>query len=252
MLRRSKSRAIACALAVAAVGVASTSVALAQQRENGHHAKHGRHGEEHGRGDGLDRSGIPFGPGYTVTPLVSDEGGGSVKADPHLINGWGITAGPPATPTPWWVSNNGTNTSTLYTGDGTPLALVVGVPGGPTGTVFNGGTGFPVMSGGKPVAARFIFATQAGTIEGWPTPPPVTTATVTAIPAAGNAIFTGLAISADYSMLYAADFANGKVDVVDQHAGRRSRLPVRSLTRISSPASTTRPLVSRRSTARSS
>ena len=71
------------------------------------------------------------------------------------------------------------------------------------------------MSGGKPVAARFLFATQAGTIEGWPTPPPVTTASVTAVPAAGSAIFTGLAISADYSMLYAADFANGKVDVWD-------------------------------------
>jgi uncharacterized protein (TIGR03118 family) len=218
MLRKSMSRAIACALAVAAVGVATTSVALAQQREDGHHAKndehgdHGRHGDEHGRGDGRDRSGIPFGPGYTVTPLVSDTGGGAVKLDPNLINGWGISAGPA---TPWWVANNFTKTSTLYTGDGTPQALVVGVPGSPTGTVFNGGTGFPVMSGGKPVTSRFIFATQAGTIEGWPTPLPVTTASVTAIPAAGNAIFTGLAISADYSTLYAADFANGKVDVWD-------------------------------------
>ncbi len=212
MQRRSRSRVIACALAVAAVGVASTSVAIAHQRGDG--GGSGNHGDNHGApGSEHDRSGIPFGPGYTVTPLVSDTGHGAVKKDPRLINGWGITAGPAATPTPWWVSNNGTNTSTLYTGDGTPQALVVGVPGGPTGTVFNGGTGFPVMSGGKPVASRFIFATQAGTIEGWPTPPPVTTASVTAIPAAGNAIFTGLAISADFSTLYAADFANGKVDV---------------------------------------
>jgi uncharacterized protein (TIGR03118 family) len=219
MQRKSMSRVMACALAVAAVGVASTSVAIAHQRDEGRshakHAKHGEngeHGDHHGTGDGLDRSGIPFGPGYTVTPLVSDKGGGSVKADPHLINGWGISVGPT---TPWWVSNNGTNTSTLYTADGTPQPLVVAVPGGPTGTVFNGGTGFPVMSGGKPVTSRFLFATQAGTIEGWSPTLPVTTASVTAIPAAGNAIFTGLAISADNSMLYAADFANGKVDVWD-------------------------------------
>ena len=105
MLRKSMSRVIACALAVAAVGVATTSVALAQQREDGHHAKHdrhgdrGRHSDEHGRGDGRDRSGIPFGPGYAVTPLVSDTGGGAVKLDPRLINGWGISAGP-ATPDP--------------------------------------------------------------------------------------------------------------------------------------------------------
>jgi uncharacterized protein (TIGR03118 family) len=218
MLRRSKSRVLACALAVAAVGVASTSVAMAHQRDEGrNHAKQhgdGEHGDHHGRGDGVDRAGIHFGPGYTVTARTSDTGGGMVKPDKNLINGWGISAGPA---TPWWVSNNGTNTSTLYTGDGTPQALVVGVPGGPTGTVFNGGTGFSVMSGGKSVPSLFIFATQAGTIEGWPPPPPLppVTASVTAIPAAGNAIFTGLAISADYSTLYAADFANGKVDVWD-------------------------------------
>ena len=56
-------------------------------------------------------------------------------ADASLVNGWGLSAGPT---TPWWTSNNKTNTSTLYSGAGVKSALTVSVPGGPTGTVFNG------------------------------------------------------------------------------------------------------------------
>ena len=82
--------------------------------------------------------------------------------------------------------------------------------------MFNGGSGFPVTVAGKQVASRFIFATLAGTIEGWPTPPPAAASTTTAIDgSASHSVFTGLAISADNSTLYAADFANGKVDMWD-------------------------------------
>ena len=42
---------------------------------------------------------------------------------------------------PWWVTDNGTDVSTLYNAAGTPLPLVVDVPGAPTGTVFNGTPG---------------------------------------------------------------------------------------------------------------
>ena len=48
--------------------------------------------------------------------LVSD--GSAISAplpDASLVNGWGLSAGPT---TPWWTSNNGTNTSTLYSGGG--------------------------------------------------------------------------------------------------------------------------------------
>ena len=65
--------------------------------------------------------------------------------DPNLVNGWGLTAG--AT-TPWWVANNGTNTSTLYNGDGTARSLIVSVHKAPTGAVFNGTADFVVSSGG--------------------------------------------------------------------------------------------------------
>src|SRR5690349_16939559 len=69
---------------------------------------------------------------YSVHDLVAD------SADASLVNSWGLSAGPT---TPWWSSNNGTNTSTLYNGSGSKQALTVSVPGGPTGTVFNGAAG---------------------------------------------------------------------------------------------------------------
>ena len=51
---------------------------------------------------------------YTVNPLVSDSTATPASAtDASLVNGWGLSAGPT---TPWWASDNGTNTSTLYSG----------------------------------------------------------------------------------------------------------------------------------------
>jgi uncharacterized protein (TIGR03118 family) len=155
------------------------------------------------------------GGAYTVTPLVSDQAGVAPTTDPNLVNGWGISAGPT---TPWWVANQATETSTLYDAAGNRLPpppngpLVVSVPGGPTGTVFYGGDKFLVSNGTSMVASRFIFATLSGQIRGWPTPPPL--GTVTAVGADSSkwgAVYTGLAISGEW--LYAADFANGRVDV---------------------------------------
>src|SRR3954464_16023557 len=87
------------------------------------------------------------------------------SSDTNLVNGWGLSAGPT---TPWWVSDDGTNKSTLYQGTGTKAALVVDVPGGPTGTVFNGdAAAFVVTQAGKSAAARFLFSTEKGQILGW-------------------------------------------------------------------------------------
>jgi uncharacterized protein (TIGR03118 family) len=142
---------------------------------------------------------------YAVHQLVTD------SSDKSLVNGWGLVAGPT---TPWWTSNNGTNTSTLYTGTGTKAPLTVTVPGGPTGTVFNGNAAdFAVTQNGKSGAARFLFATESGMIVGWS--PTVNGAQ--AIPgvdrSAGGAIYKGLATLND--RLYATDFHNGRVDVFD-------------------------------------
>src|SRR3989442_6748170 len=106
---------------------------------------------------------------YTVTKLVGDMAGAAAQVDPHLVNAWGLVAGPS---TPWWVSNNGTNSSTLYDGTGAVLPLVVTVPGAPTGIVFNGGSGVVISNGTAPGPAAVIFATQSGGLRGRNPPPP--------------------------------------------------------------------------------
>ncbi|MES1248732.1 MAG: TIGR03118 family protein [Actinomycetota bacterium] len=121
-------------------------------------------------------------------------------SDTSLVNGWGLSAGPT---TPWWVSDNGTNLSTLYQGTGNKVALTVGVPGGPTGTVFNGDA--TAFAGG-----RFLFANEAGQILSWASGG---AATVRADLSSQGASFKGLAILG--GRLYATDFHNGKIDVFD-------------------------------------
>jgi uncharacterized protein (TIGR03118 family) len=155
------------------------------------------------------------GTGYAVRNLVSDGFVPAEHTDPNLVNGWGITAGGS---TPWWVANNGTDTSTLYDGQGIARSLVVQVEGGPTGAVFNGGSQFVVSDRmGHSGPALFLFASENGTIHGWnpavSPPPPSTHAFVVASRRADGAIFKGLAIAGN--RLYATDFHNARVDVFD-------------------------------------
>jgi uncharacterized protein (TIGR03118 family) len=155
---------------------------------------------------------------YSVTNLVSDVPGEASHVDPNLVNAWGLVAGPN---TPWWVADNGTDVSTLYTGDGDPLSLVVQVEGGPTGIVFNGGPNFIVSDGSNSGPSRFMWVTEAGTIRGWnpavPPPPPSTQSFVVADRSDVGAIYKGLAIAStpDGDFLYAADFHNARVDMFD-------------------------------------
>src|SRR6478735_3524534 len=148
---------------------------------------------------------------FTVNPLVSDGGATAPSTDASLVNGWGLSAG---TTTPWWASDNATNLSTLYSGTGAKAALTVSVPGSPTGTVFNGNAAdFVVTENGKSGSARFLFATEAGTILGWTPAVNGTVAVVGADRSSGKAIYKGLATTGD--KLYATDFHNGRVDVFD-------------------------------------
>ena len=149
---------------------------------------------------------------YAVQNLVADTSGAAPTADAKLVNGWGLTAGPT---TPWWTSNNGTDTTTLYNGSGGKQALTVAVPGGPTGMVFNGvAADFVVSQSGKSGSARFLFATEAGTILGWSSTVNGTTAIPGVDRSSTGAVYKGLATAAD--RLYAADFHNGRVDVFDR------------------------------------
>jgi uncharacterized protein (TIGR03118 family) len=84
---------------------------------------------------------------------------------------------------------------------------VVGIPGGaPTGVVFNGTSGFKV--GATP--AHFIFDSEAGTITAWNAGTQAVTEATTP-----GAVYKGLAIASKgaTTMLYAANFHTGKIDV---------------------------------------
>ena len=149
---------------------------------------------------------------YAVTPLVSDSTATpAASTDASLVNAWGLSAGPT---TPWWVSDNGTNLSTLYSGTGAKTALTVRVPGAPTGTVFNGSSSdFAVSQGGKSGASRFLFSTEGGTVLGWTPSVNATAAVVGADRSSTGAVYKGLATAND--RLYATDFHNDRVDVFD-------------------------------------
>jgi uncharacterized protein (TIGR03118 family) len=117
---------------------------------------------------------------YKQTNLVSDIAGMAPVHDPNLKNPWGLTRSPGGSP--WWVGNNNSGTSTLYTGAGAiipingtgtvtvppPKGSPAGTQSTPTGVVFNGSpTDFLTVPGTPGTSAHFIFATEDGTISGW-------------------------------------------------------------------------------------
>jgi uncharacterized protein (TIGR03118 family) len=150
---------------------------------------------------------------YSLSKLVSDAP--SWQTDPHLKNPWGLAALPGG---PVWVANNHDLTSTVYDGTGLVQPLVVNIPAGVnglgavTGIVASASTTeFAVTNGAVTGFARFIFATEAGTISGWA--PTVDAANARlADDAAGGAVCKN-AIARGGAFLYAADFHNNKIDV---------------------------------------
>jgi uncharacterized protein (TIGR03118 family) len=171
---------------------------------------------------------------FTQTNLVSDGLVPAAHIDPNLINPWGVAY---SSASPFWVSDNGTGVSTLYDGTGIPQPLVVTIatppgqdPGtaAPTGQVFNTNTepnSFAVTEGSNTATSRFIFATEDGTISGW-NPAVDPTNSILAVdnstnPDAGadgqGAVYKGLTIGDDngQTLLYAANFRHGTVDVFD-------------------------------------
>jgi uncharacterized protein (TIGR03118 family) len=156
---------------------------------------------------------------YKLTNLVSNQVKWAHHTDPFMVNGWGLTYGPGG---PFWVSDNGSGWSTLYDAQGNRKSLIVEVasagdagPGTPTGIVFNGSQDFQVEGW----ASIFIFATLDGTISGW-APQSNLHNTIIAVDTSKNtnpSVYTGLAVTSKSSgnTLFAADAANGKVDIYD-------------------------------------
>jgi uncharacterized protein (TIGR03118 family) len=139
------------------------------------------------------------GPVYVQTNLVSDIPGNAAVTDPNLKNPWGVSF---SATSPFWISDQAANVSTLYASNGTPNSLIVAVAGGPTGQVFNSaGTG-NFVDGSSP--ASFIFSTLGGAIYAW-NGGNGTTAQLESSTA--GATFTGLALANNGSgnFLYAAN-----------------------------------------------
>ena len=175
---------------------------------------------------------------YQQTNLVSDIPGLALHTDPNLRNSWGTSTGPGL---PIWVSDNATGVATLYDGQGNPQPgpgnqqLVVSIPappsagpgaaGAPDGTVFNPTPdGFAVSKNGVSAPARFLFATEDGTIAGWnPAVDPthaviaVDRSTVTDQAGEHGAVYKGLALVSTPAgkFLYATNFRFGTVEVFD-------------------------------------
>ena len=99
--------------------------------------------------------------------VTDDQNANSAKIeDSSLVNAWGVSFGPS---TPFWVSDNASGVSTLYSVNpitDTPvkagLTVTTGGGGNPTGQAFN-----PQASSGAFNHDAFLFVGEDGTISGW-------------------------------------------------------------------------------------
>jgi uncharacterized protein (TIGR03118 family) len=161
--------------------------------------------------------------GYIQTNLVSNIPGLATITDPLLVNPWGMSR---SSTSPFWTSNQVTNSATLYAVTGTTtVSQVLGVnangfvaipttaagPQGPTGQVNNVNmNSFQLTPGNSTTSARFIFADLNGMISGW-----AGGLASTVVVTTPGAVYTGLAINTAGTRLYAADNAGGHVNVFD-------------------------------------
>jgi uncharacterized protein (TIGR03118 family) len=150
---------------------------------------------------------------FQQTNLVSDIPGMAATTDPNLVNPWGLAR---SATSPWWVADNGMGVSTLYTGTGAIVPLVVTIPVPPNGTPPSKPTG-AVFNGNSLdfLGDRFIFVTEEGVVAGWSSG----TAAVRRANNSGSAVYKGLTLAQvnGTNFLYAANFFGGKVEVFDRN-----------------------------------
>jgi uncharacterized protein (TIGR03118 family) len=177
----------------------------------------------------------PASAGFSDSALVSNKVGVVATAtiiDANLSNPWGIAVAPGL---PFWIADNNSNLSTLYSGTGavetqeitgsTDVGIAIpssaaGVQSNPTGQVYNGGGGFLIATPNGQETALFMFDGEGGTIAAWAQDSGA--AAVTAyddgvINGTNHAVYKGLAIGtvSGATYLYATDLHNNKVDVFD-------------------------------------
>jgi len=173
--------------------------------------------------------------GFADTALVSNKVGvvaATTTIDANLSNPWGVAVAPGL---PFWIADNNSNLSTLYSGMGTNetgaitganevgiaiSASAAGVPANPTGQVYNGAGGFLISTSAGMEPALFIFDGEGGTIAAWAKDSGATAVTAYddgVANGANHAVYKGLALGTvnGSSFLYATDLHNNKVDVFD-------------------------------------
>ena len=158
---------------------------------------------------------IAPGSAYRQVNLISDLAGVAEVLDPRLVNPWGLASDDAGSPL--WTADAGSSSASTYVTAGSGLVRPavqgpVTIPGGlPTGVVANGSDGFAVPS--TTTTSTFLYASVTGNITAWASG---TAATIAA--SHPGHVYTGLA-QADNGggeLLYAADFANGTIDVFDE------------------------------------
>jgi uncharacterized protein (TIGR03118 family) len=172
---------------------------------------------------------------FADTALVSNKSevvATAATIDANLQNPWGIAVAPGL---PFWISDNNSNLSSLYSGAGvqetqtitgspeTGIAIpasAAGVQANPTGQIFNGTGGFLVPTPRGQETALFIFDGEGGLISAWAQDSGATAVTAYddgVINGANHAVYKGLATGtvSGATYLYATDLHNNKVDVFD-------------------------------------
>jgi uncharacterized protein (TIGR03118 family) len=156
---------------------------------------------------------------FTVTNLVTDDQtvNAAQIADPTLVNAWGISF----SSGPFWVSDNGTGKSTLYSVNPVSnatakLGLEVSIPGdgSVTGQVSN-----PSAASGAFHGDNFLFVSEDGTVSGWRGALGTTAETLQL--ATSDNVYKGSAIATvgSSTYLYAANFRTGRIDVIKGNSG---------------------------------
>lgn len=160
--------------------------------------------------------------------LVTDRSGEAVETDSNLVNPIGLQVSPSAN---FWVANNGSGTLTAYAPDGTPVPVeeprVVRLPvptslgadtlSRPTAIGYYGGSQLQIQLDGQKDSARYLVATEEGTILGYNAALDLGNAAIAVDNSATGAVYRGLTLAPfDSSVrLYVTNFSAGTVEVFD-------------------------------------
>jgi uncharacterized protein (TIGR03118 family) len=181
---------------------------------------------------------------YTVNNIVTN------AQDPNLVNPWGVSraAGQKVRENQWWVSDQATGLSTLYTASGAIAGLTVTIP-----PASGSGLGSPTATAANTISTThvvFAFATLDGTISVWDSnTPPVqpgkacaechaTAATIMVNNAAKGASYTGLTMAKNATSgapTYYTANAKGGVEAYDATSFSPVTLPPGAFPRPKTP-----------------